>query len=79
MDYTISEFARCFRRSFLVLVLSSVIPFVVAQYMDRSSFLGFTTIVFISVLNVLVVAWMFLSKEIKMKLLVLVKSKFDKF
>ena len=79
MGYKVSEFVICFRKSFLVLILSSVIPFIVAQYVDRDGFLGFTTIVFISVLNVLVVTWMFLSKEIKMKLLVLVKSKFDKF
>ena len=76
MGYKVSEFARCFRKSFFVLILSSVIPFVVAQYVDRSSFLGFTTIVFISVLNVLVVAWMFLSRGMKERVLLVIKSKF---
>lgn len=78
MDYKVAEFVRCFRLSFLVLVLSSAIPFIVAQYVDRESFFGFTTVVTISVVNILVVSWAFLSKKIKMELLVLVKSKFDK-
>ena len=77
MDYKVVEFIRCFRRSFLVLILSSVIPFIVAQYIDRESLLGFITVGTISVVNILVVSWAFLSKEIKMKLLVLMKSKFS--
>lgn len=77
MDYKVVEFIRCFRRSFLVLILSSVIPFIVAQYIDRESLLGFITVGTISVVNILVVSWAFLSKEIKMKLLGLMKSKFS--
>ena len=77
MDYTISEFARCFRKSFLILVFSSTIPFAIAQYMDRGGILGFVTIGTISVVNVLIVAWVFLPKEIKTKLRMRMKVKFN--
>ena len=77
MGYTISEFIICFRRSFFILILSSTLPFVIAQYMDRGSFLGFVTIGTISVVNVLIVAWVFLPKEIRAKLMMRVKVKFN--
>lgn len=75
MDYTVSDFVKCFRKGFFVLVLSLMIPFVVAMYVDKESFLGFITVSLISVINVLVVAWLFLTKEVKVKLLALLKSK----
>lgn len=75
MGYKVSEFARCFRRSLCILVLSSIIPFIVAHYVDRESFWGIVAVTTISVINVLIVAWAFLSQEVKMKLLQLVKVK----
>ena len=77
MGYKVSEFARCFRKSFFILVFSSTMPFVIAQYMDRGSFLGFVTIGTISVFNVLIVALVFLPKEIKTKLMMRMKVKFN--
>jgi len=75
LGYRVSEFINCFGRSFFILVLSSVIPFIVAQHVNKESFLGFIVVVVISVVNVLIVAWGFLSKEGKVNLLMLVKSK----
>lgn len=75
LGYRVSEFINCFGRSFFILVLSSVIPFIVAQHVNKESFLGFIVVVVISVVNVLIVAWVFLSKEVKVNLLMLVKSK----
>ena len=78
MNYTVFEFIRCFRRSFFILILSSTIPFMVAQYMDRESFLGFITVGSISVVNILIVSWVFLPKEVKVKLLMLAKFKLNR-
>lgn len=78
MDYTVSEFVRCFRRSFFILMLSLAIPFIVAQYVDRESFFGFTAVGAISVANVFIVALLFLPKEVKANLLMLVDAKFNK-
>ena len=77
MGYTIFEFVICFRRSFFILILSSTLPFVIAQYIDRGSFLGFVTVGTISVVNVLIVAWVFLPKEIRAKLMMRVKVKLN--
>lgn len=75
LGYRVPEFINCFGRSFFILVLSSVLPFIVAQHVNKESFLGFIVVVVISVVNVLIVAWVFLSKEVKVNLLMLVKSK----
>ena len=78
MNYKISEFVNCFGKSFFILVLSSIIPFIVARCVDKESISGFVTVGTISVMNVFVVSWVFLSRELKIKLFMMVKSKFKR-
>lgn len=78
LNYAVSEFWDCFRKSFFILMLSSTIPFIVAQCVDRESLWGFITVGIVSALSVLVVSWLFLSKKVKMKLLMFAKMKFDR-
>lgn len=75
INYTVSDFIFCFKKVFVILLSSFVAPFSLSLFVDVNTLLGFLGVGFLGGINVLIVSYIFLSKDIKVKLKLLVFQK----
>ena len=68
VNYRISDFVSCYKIVFAIFVLSFIGPFIVYSQVDVNTIAGFLSVGIVSVVSVLLVSYLFLSKEAKMKL-----------
>ena len=70
------DFIVCFKKGFMIFILSFLIPFIVSLYVDVNMIGGFMVVGFVSVLSVLLVSFMYLSKDLKKKIFARIVAKF---
>lgn len=76
VGYKVVDFIVCFKKGFMIFILSFLIPFIVSLYVDVNMIGGFMVVGFVSVLSVLLVSFMYLSKDLKKKIFARIVAKF---
>ena len=75
VGYKVSDFVVCYKKAVAIFFLSFASPFALSLFVDVNTIVGFLGVGFVSVFSVVVVSYMFLSKEIKLKLNTIIARK----
>ncbi|WP_276865934.1 polysaccharide biosynthesis protein [Mediterranea massiliensis] len=75
VGYQVTDFLACFKKVFSVFILSFILPFCVFLSVDVNTVGGFVAVGAVSVLNVLMISYLFLSKELKKKVKAMLSTK----
>ena len=75
VNYNISDFINCFKKTFIIFVSSFILPFILFLMVDVNTFAGFILVGITSVISVIIVSYLFLPQKVKIIIPSLIKKK----